>query len=73
MQTTSDTNRQIIDYLDKLSAGDQQRVLSFVQLLSTSQNGIPGKDLVEFFTQHTVSPEEADELARILQQETGNR
>ena len=68
MKTLPNTRQQIIDYLNQLSPEDQERVLAFVRALSGEPQGIPGKELIEFFRRYTFTKEEADEMTLILEE-----
>ena len=67
MKTLPTPKQQILDLLDTLSQEDLQRVLHFIQTMHDERpRGIPGKELVEFFNQFEITPEEAEAMKQIM-------
>lgn len=67
MKTLPTPKQQILDLLDTLSPEDLERVLQFIQTMHEElPPGIPGDELIAFFNQFEITPQEADEMTKIL-------
>ncbi len=66
--TTPTTKQQIDELLDTLSPRDQARVLAYARSLNELPEGVSSQELVDFFHQFTVSPEEAAAMTRIYEE-----
>lgn len=75
MKTLDSTKQEIIERLDGLTQAQLEQVLAFVRSLASGglPAGIPGKELADFFRQHTFTKEEADEMDRILKEMRSGR
>ncbi len=68
MNTAPTIRQQIDDMLATLSPQGQAKVLAFVQqTVAAEQNGGPvsGQELLDFFDQYPITPDDAAELNRI--------
>ena len=67
MKTLPTPKQQILDLLDTLSPEDLQRVLHFIQTMHGERpKGIPGDELIAFFNQFEIKPEEAEAMTKIM-------
>lgn len=66
--TTPTTKQQIDELLDMLSPRDQARVLAYARSLNELPEGVSGQELVDFFHEFAVSPEEAEAMTRIYEE-----
>lgn len=68
MKTLPTPKQQILDLLDTLSPEDLQRVLRFIQTMHDEHQpeAIPGDELIAFFNRFDITPEEGEEMTKIL-------
>ena len=71
MNISPTIGQQILDILAKLSPQGQAKVLAFVQTTAREEKGVgavSGQELLDFFDQYPITPDEAAELNRIYQE-----
>lgn len=71
MNITPTIRQQIDDMLATLSPQGQEKALAFVRaIVAAEQNGsaVSGQELLDFFDQYPLTPDEAAELNRIYEE-----
>lgn len=71
MNITPTIGQQILDMLATLSPQGQEKVLAFVQATVAAEKNVgavSGQELLDFFDQYPITPDEAEELNRIYQE-----
>jgi len=71
MTTTATTKQQILDALDALSADQLEEILDFIQRIQKRPQGIPGKELADFFRRHALTQDEIQKMAQIQEEIRG--